>query len=154
MLTQKSSSHPLLSYADRVAAGWQDFLLLCARILIGWIFVMYGWGKVMNVPAFIKSSLGGVPFSNVIGYIAAPLELVGGVLILLGLATRYAAIAILLFTVAATLVGHRYWEFTGAQFRGQRVHFWKNISMLGGLVLLFVAGAGRWSVDRFLARNR
>ena len=154
MFGKTNSSHPLLSYTDAIAAAWQDFLLLCARILIGWIFVLYGWGKVMNVPAFIKSTLSGAPFANVLGYIAAPLELVGGVLILLGLATRYAAIAIFLFTGAATLVGHRFWEFTGAQYHEQSVHFWKNVSMLGGLVLLFVTGAGRWSLDRFLARNR
>ena len=154
MFGQGPSSHPLLSYADRLAAAWQDFLLLCARILIGWIFVLYGWGKVTNVPGFIKSSLGGVPFADVLGYIAAPVEFFGGVLILLGLATRYASLMVLAFTVAATLIGHRYWELSGAQFNANRVHFWKNITMLGGLLLLFVAGPGRWSIDRFLARNR
>ena len=147
------SSHPMLSCTDRLAIAWQDFLILCGRILLGWIFVQGGWGKLMDVPAFAKSSLAGVPYANVLGYIAAPLEFIGGVCILLGLATRYAALAILVFTIAASLTSHRYWEFTGAQYRAQSTQFWKNVSMMGGLVLLFVTAGGRFSLDALLRRR-
>jgi putative oxidoreductase len=152
-----SSSHPTLSYADRLAVAWQDFLILFGRLLLGWIFMQSGWRKLTDMPAFIKSSLTdrGVPvaYADYLGYVAAPLEFIGGVCILLGLATRYAAIAIFAFTIVATLIGHRYWEFTGANYRAQHTQFWKNISMMGGQILLFVTGPGRFSLDALLRRK-
>jgi putative oxidoreductase len=149
------SSHPMLSCTDRLAIAWRDFLILCGRLLLGWIFMQSGWRKLMDMPAFIKTSLvdRGVPFPNFLGYIAAPLEFIGGVCILLGFATRYAALAILAFTIAATISSHRYWEFTGANYRAQSTQFWKNISMMGGQVLLFVTAAGRYSIDALLRRK-
>ena len=151
------SSHPMLSCADRCAAAWQDFLILFGRLLLGWIFMQSGWRKLMDMPAFIKSSLTdrGVPVSiaDFLGYVAAPLEFVGGVCILLGFATRYAALAIFAFTIAATLIGHRYWEFTGPAYRAQNTQFWKNVSMMGGQILLFVTAGGRFSIDALLRRN-
>ncbi len=150
MPTDTPSSHPLLSYADQLALSLQDFLLLCGRVMLGWIFMQSGWAKLMNLPAF-ASSLAPVP--SALGYIAAPVEFIGGVCILLGLATRYAALAVLAFTIAATLISHRYWEFTGQAYRTQSTQFWKNISIMGGLLLLFVTGAGRYSLDAVLRRR-
>ena len=93
------SSHPLLSCTDRLAVAWQDFLILFGRILLGWIFMQSAWRKFGDMPAFIKSSLTerGVPvaYGDLLGYVAAPVEFFGGVCILLGLATRYAALLIL-----------------------------------------------------------
>jgi putative oxidoreductase len=151
------SSHPLLSCTDRFAVAWQDFLILFGRILLGWIFMQSAWRKFGDMPAFIKSSLTdrGVPvaYGDLLGYIAAPAEFIGGVCILLGLATRYAAILTFVFIIIATLIGHRYWDFTGAQYRAQHTQFWKNVSMMGGQVLLFVTAGGRFSLDALLRRK-
>ena len=76
-----------------------------------------------------------------------------GVLILLGAATRYAALLVLLFTIFATFSSHRYWNFPEAQQGNQASHFWKNISMMGGQILLFVTAGGRYSVDAWLRRK-
>ena len=138
----------------------QDFLLLLGRVLLGWIFVQSGWRKLMNMDAFIStgqtSLVGrGVPNAAFWGWIGAPVEFLGGVLILFGFATRYAAFAILIFTIAATLIGHRFWEYTNpAEIRAQHTQFFKNVSMMGGTILLMVAGAGRWSFDWRLWRKR
>ncbi|MPZ38613.1 MAG: DoxX family membrane protein [Rhizobiales bacterium] len=140
----------MLSCTDRLAIASQDFLILCGRVMLGWIFVESGWGKLMNLPAFAK---GLAPVPSVLGYIAAPVEFVGGVCILLGLATRYAALAILAFTIVATLMRHRYWEFTGAQYRAQSGQFWKNVSIMGGQLLLLVTAGGRYSIDALLRRR-
>ena len=66
----------MLSCTDRLAIAWQDFLILCGRPLFGWIFMQSGWRKLMDMPAFIKTSLidREVPFPNFLGYIAAPVE--------------------------------------------------------------------------------
>jgi putative oxidoreductase len=149
------SSHPLLSYTDGIATAWQDFLILLGRIMLGWIFVQSGWRKLNDMPAFIKSSLAdrGVPMPDVVGYIAAPAEFVGGIAVLLGLGTRYAALLLFVFVIMASATSHRYWEFTGAQLRAQTTQFYKNLSIMGGFVLLFVTAGGRFSVDHLLRRR-
>src|ERR1700741_282777 len=92
----ESSAPWILSRADGVAAVSQAFLLLLGRVLLGWIFVQSGWRKLMNMDAFIStgqtSLVGrGVPNAAFWGWIGAPVEFLGGVLILFGLGTRYAA---------------------------------------------------------------
>ena len=148
----KSAVQRMLSCGDGLAARWQDLLLLCGRLLLGWIFVQSGWRKLMDIPGFVVTMpRRGLP--EFMGYVAPPVELIGGLLILFGFATRYAALLILLFTIIATFSSHRYWDFADAgQRQQQSSHFWKNVSMMGGQVLLFVTGAGRYAVDRMLMR--
>jgi putative oxidoreductase len=128
---------------------WQDFLLLVGRVLMGWIFVESGWRKLMGMDAFIASLVNRrVPYATVMGWIGAPVEFLGGLALLLGVATRYATLLMIVFTVVATLIGHRYWEITDATLRRmQQGHFAKNLTIIGGLVLLFVTAGGRLSVD-------
>jgi putative oxidoreductase len=128
---------------------WQDFLLLVGRVLMGWIFVESGWRKLMGMDAFIASLVNRrVPYATVMGWIGAPVEFLGGLALLLGAATRYATLLMIVFTVVATLIGHRYWEITDATLRRmQQGHFAKNLTIIGGLVLLFVTAGGRLSVD-------
>jgi putative oxidoreductase len=141
-----------LYLTDGVAARAQDFLLLAGRVLAGWIFISSGWRKLMDIPAFAATMpRRGLP--TFLGYIAPPVEFIGGVCIVLGLATRYAALLMLLFMVIATFSSHRYWNAEPAQYTNQNSHFWKNISMTGGIVLLFVTGAGRFAIDRLLRKS-
>jgi putative oxidoreductase len=84
---------------------------------------------------------------------APPVEVLCGILILLGAATRYAALLVLVFTIFATFSSHRYWSSPEAQQANQASHFWKNISMMGGQVLLFVTAGGRYSIDALLRRK-
>jgi putative oxidoreductase len=147
------SSHPMLSHADRLAAAWQDFLLLAARVLVGVIFVQSGWRKLMDIPAFV-ATMPRRDLPAVLGYVAPPVEFLGGLAILLGFATRYAALIMLLFTIVATFSSHRYWSVPQVQQANQQSHFMKNVCMMGGILLLFIAGPGRLSLDRFLARRR
>ena len=150
------SSHPALSHTDAIAAAWQDVLLLIGRVALGYIFVQSGLRKLMDMDAFISAGPNslvarGVPWATFWGWIGAVLEFVGGLMILVGLGTRYAALAILLFTIVATLIAHRYWEFAQPPARQlQLTMFFKNLSMMGGMVLLFVTAAGRYSLDNWL----
>jgi putative oxidoreductase len=88
-----------------------------------------------------------------LGYIAPFVEFIGGVLLIVGLATRYASLFILLFIIIATFSTHRYWESEPAQVVNQSSHFWKNVSMMGGTVLLFITGAGRYALDAMFQRK-
>ena len=85
---------------------WQHFLLLVGRVLIGWIFVESGFRKLLGMDAFIASLIRrSVPYSTVLGWIGAVVEFFGGAAILLGLYTRCAAAAIIVFVIIATLIG-------------------------------------------------
>jgi putative oxidoreductase len=146
------SSHPMLSHADSLVVMWQDFLILCGRVLMGWIFVQSGWRKLMDIPAFVKT-MPRRDLPDFLGYLAPPVEVIGGLMILFGAATRYGALLILLFTIIATFSSHRYWNFPEAQQANQASHFWKNISMMGGQVLLLITAGGRFSIDYLLRRK-
>lgn len=133
---------------------WQDFLLLAGRVLIGWIFLTSGWRKLMGMDAFIASLANRhVPSATVMGWIGATVEFLGGLAIMLGAWTRCAAIAVIVFTIIATLISHRYWEFTDAAVRRiQESNFNKNLAIIGGLVLMVVTAGGRFSVDGWRRR--
>ena len=133
---------------------WQNFLLLAGRVLMGWIFVESGFRKLTGMDAFIASLANRrVPYASVLGWIGAPLEFCGGLALLLGAWTRCAALVLIVFVVVPTLIGHRYWELTDAAARRmQQSHFAKNITIIGGFVLMLVTGGGRWSVDGWRRR--
>jgi len=128
---------------------WENFLLLAGRVLMGWIYVESGWRKLTGMDAFIASLVRrDVPQATVLGWIGAPLEFLGGLALLFGAWTRCAAVAMIVFTIVATLIGHRYWELTDlAARRMQQSHFAKNLTIIGGLILLFVTRGGRFSFD-------
>ena len=128
---------------------WQNFLLLAGRVLMGWIFVESGLRKLLGMDSFIMSLTNRrVPYAGVLGWIGAAVEFLGGVTLLLGAWTRCAALALIVFVIVATLIGHRYWDIAEpAARRMQQSHFWKNVTILGGFVLMLVTGGGRWSVD-------
>jgi putative oxidoreductase len=152
-MQNSSSPYPWLNRADGIAAAWQDFLLLAGRVMFGWIFLSSGWRKLMDVPGFVKT-MPRRDLPEFLGYVAPPVEFVGGLLLLLGFATRYTALVMFVFLIIATFSSHRYWNYPPAQMGNQSSHFWKNISMMGGNVLLFLTGAGRYSLDRMLAKKR
>jgi putative oxidoreductase len=151
-LGDNRSSHRYLSYADGFATAGHDALLLVARILVGWIYLQSGWSKLANVPGFAAGMANrGVP--ELLGYAAPFVEFVGGLALVLGFATRYAAVLLILFTIAATWISHSFWTFPDAERARQFTQFWKNVTMAGGLLALFVTAGGRLSLDYLLRRR-
>src|SRR4249920_1144381 len=150
----QNSSHPALSGTDGLAAGTSDIILLVGRILIGWIFVRSGYGKIFDIPAYAATfPARGLP--TFLAYIAVPSEFLGGLALIFGFATRYAALVMAIFVLVATFSSHRYWDLTeAAARRAQDSNFYKNMAILGGIFLLFVCGAGRLSLDAWLRKRR
>lgn len=134
---------------------WHNFLILAGRVLIGWLYVESGFRKLLAMDPFIASlTRRNVPWATVWGWIGTLIEFCGGLALLLGAFTRCAALAILVFTIVATLIGHRYWEIAEpAARRMQHSHFLKNLAIMGGILLLFVTRAGRFSVDGWRGRR-
>jgi len=132
----------------------RDLMVLLGRVALGAIFVKSGLQKLMALSVFAASLASrGVPQSSMWAVIGATVEFVGGILIVTGLRTREASLLMVLFVIVATGISHRYWEFADAARRTQETQFFKNLSIIGGFLLLFAAGAGRFSLDALLRRR-
>ena len=150
-----ASSHPLLSPADSIAARTSDTLLLIGRILLGWLFFTTAWGKLFGGIEGFTGYLRAlhVPAPEFFAWLGAVVEFVVGITLILGIATRYAALLCVLFLIVATALAHRYWEYPAAQMGAQKTNLLKNLAILGGALFLFVTGGGRFSIDRVLANR-
>jgi putative oxidoreductase len=136
---------------DQFAADWGNALWLLGRILIAVIFIQSGFGKLTNLGGFTAMlANAGVPMSSVLGPVGAVIEFFGGLAILLGLGTRYAALAMIVFVAAATLISHRFWTYPPEQQQAQMINFAKNVAIIGGFLLVFVTGGGHYSLERWM----
>jgi len=122
---------------------------------MSYLFVSAGCGKLTNLvgTAAYFASLG-VPSPGVMPYLVAPLEIASGVALILGFATRYAAIVMFIFVLVATPFGHRYWTYAAEAQKAQFIQFTKNLAIMSGSLFLLVVGAGRLSVDAMLAKKQ
>jgi len=154
MTTSENASHPSLSHTDSIAASWSDFLLLVGRVLLGWLFLASGYGKFGSIAGTTAyfTSLGMSP-PELFAWFAAFVEVILGVGLILGLATRYVALASFLWVLVATAIAHRYWTYPAAAQTGQYINWLKNIAIMGGTLYVFVTGAGRYSLDAMLAKR-
>ena len=142
------------SWVDRVAIDGQDVLLFLARVALSAIFVQSGVGKLTGLAGFTAELEGmGVPLASVLGVIAAIVEFFCGLALALGSWTRLAAILIAGFTVVATLVAHRFWDFPAEQQVMQAAQFMENLAIFGGLLAVVAAGGGGFSIDVFRQRS-
>jgi putative oxidoreductase len=122
--------------------------ILAARILLALLFLIFGWKKLTGFSGTVGyMSMVGAPVPELSAIIAVIMEFFVGISILLGVATRPLAILLMLYTLATALIGHHYWTLTGMAQYEAMINFYKNISIMGGLLLLYVTGAGKHSVD-------
>jgi len=153
-MTMQFSSHSLLTRVDGFATKNADVLILVGRILLAWLFVGTAYGTITNFAGSLSyfTSLK-LPGPALFTWLALVLELVMCAGLILGVGTRCAAILVFAFVVVATAIAHRYWEYPASpQQIGQYNNFLKNIAIMGGALMIFVTGAGRFSLDRRLAK--
>ena len=127
----------------------KDAVILVARILLMVLFVMFGWSKLTGFSgtvAYMAST--GAPVPGLSAVIAVVMELFVGIALLVGFFTRPLALLFAIYTLGTAIIGHHYWNMTGAVQYDNMIHFYKNISIIGGLLLLCVTGPGKYSVDR------
>ncbi|WP_454873612.1 DoxX family protein [Paraburkholderia xenovorans] len=127
----------------------KDAVILAARILLMVLFIMFGWSKLTGFSgtvAYMTSS--GAPVPELSAVIAVVMEFVVGIALLAGFYTRPLALLLAVYTFGTAIIGHHYWNMTGAMQYDNMIHFYKNISIIGGLLLLCVTGAGKYSIDR------
>jgi putative oxidoreductase len=126
----------------------QNLAALIGRIMLALIFITSGFGKIAGfagTAGYIASK--GLPVASVVAGLTILIELGGGLAILFGFLTRWAALALAVFSVLAAVIFHAYWGVPADQVMGQQINFWKNISIAGGFLMLAAYGAGGISVD-------
>ena len=126
----------------------QNPLSLLGRVLMALLFVPAGFSKIAGftgTAGYIASK--GVPLPELAAAAAIGVELGLGLLLLIGLQTRWAALGIALFTVVITFIFHAFWSVPAEQVMMQQQAFFKNIAVVGGLLTIAAWGAGAWSVD-------
>ena len=115
---------------DRIAAAYGGVILLLGRLTLAAIFVPSGYGKFTRLDPFAQSlAARGVPASGLLAIVAACIEFFGGLCLALGLKTRYAALAMAVFTAIAALVAHQFWQLSGAARTPQYIQFMKNLAI-------------------------
>jgi putative oxidoreductase len=126
----------------------RDVIILLARILLMILFIMSGWSKMTGFEGTVgyMASLG-APMPPVAAAIAVIMEFFVAILLVLGFYTRPLAFLMALFVLGTALIGHSFWTMEDAQRAANTTQFFKNLSIVGGMLLLSVTGAGRFSVD-------
>ncbi|CAJ0700335.1 Inner membrane protein YphA [Ralstonia edaphis] len=134
---------------DAIIQRWRDELILLARILMMVLFVMSGWGKLTGfhgTVGYMAST--GAPMPMVAAAVAVVMEFGVGIALLIGLWTRPLAILMALFVLGTSFIAHSYWDMQGAMEAANKIQFFKNLSIMGGLFLLAAVGPGKYAVQK------
>ena len=125
-----------------------DGIILAARLLLSALFLIFGWRKLKDYSGTVRQivQLGG-PMPVLAAAVAIFMELPVALAVAVGAFARPAALLMFLYTLGTALIGHRYWTMTGADQVDNMDGFYKNLSIMGGFLLLCVTGAGKYSVD-------
>jgi putative oxidoreductase len=127
----------------------KDELILIARVLLMILFVIFGWSKLTGFSGTVGYMVAeGAPVPTLSAIIAVVMEFFAGIAIVVGFYTRPLALLLALYTLGTALIGHHFWTMTGDARMANMINFYKNVSIMGGLLLLCVTGAGKYSVDR------
>ena len=126
----------------------QDTLALIGRVLISLLFVPAGWGKIAGFAGTVGYiAAKGVPLPEVCATIAIGAELGLGLLLLVGYQARWAALGLAIFTFVISFIFHNFWAVAADQLAMQRLNFFKNMAISGGLFAFAAFGAGGFSLD-------
>jgi putative oxidoreductase len=136
----------LIDWPARVARQLQWLAPLLARVVVGWVFLWTGWGKLTHLPLVTENFAGwGVPAPGLLAPFASGVEFFGGIFLVLGLLTRISAGALGIVMIVAVMLVQREQVDSLLTFLGL-----EEIMYLAIFVWLAIAGAGAISLDRLL----
>jgi putative oxidoreductase len=131
--------------------GISDELILVARLLLATLFLIFGWRKVRDYSGTVSQMVQlGVPTPVLATVVSISMELPVAFAVAIGAFTRPSAALMALYTLGTALIGHRYWTVKGAGYVDSLEGFYKDLSIMGGFLLLYITGAGKYSIDALL----
>lgn len=134
---------------NAVIERWRDELILLGRVLMMLLFLISGWGKLTGFSTTVGyMGTVGAPMPMLAAIIAVIMEFGVGIALLIGFWTRPLALLMALFVLGTALIAHTYWNVEGAMQTANMVQFYKNLGIMGGLILLSVTGAGKYALQK------
>ena len=128
--------------------GINDELTLAARLLLATLFLIFGYRKLRDYSGTVSQMVQlGVPIPVLAAAVATFMELPVAFAVAVGAFARPSALLMFFYTLGTALIGHRYWTVTGPDRVDSMDGFYKNLSIMGGFLLLYIHGAGKYSID-------
>jgi putative oxidoreductase len=136
----------LIGWPERVSRHFDWLAPLFARVVVGWVFLWSGWGKLQNLPAIIDNFVSwGIPLPHLLAPFVSGVEFFGGIFLLLGLMTRISAGALGVTMIVA--IKSAKWADVDSL---ETLLGFDETEYLALFVWLAIAGAGSVSLDRLL----
>lgn len=127
---------------------------LIARLLVTLEFLVALTGKIFGWSGQAAYMAGkGMSFVTPLLAAALAIEAVGSLFLIIGFRARAAAAVLFVYLGIVSLRLHAFWRLTGSSAAQNQVHFFKNLGMMGGLLMIAVYGAGAWSIDARAQRS-
>ena len=126
-----------------------NLFALIGRILLAAIFLISGFDKIAGFQGLISTiSSKGFPAPEFFAAGTVALELIAGLMLVVGWRVRWAALALAAFSLLLSFLFHNFWAMPEAQKVMQQIQFLKNMAIIGGLLYVAAFGAGRFSIDK------
>ena len=127
----------------------QDRVLLAARLLVTPLYIYSGIGKILAFGVTASRLPGGEGgFGSFLAAGSVAIELGASLALILGIWTRCAALALIVFTILATLMFHNFWASPAAQVTAQTINFLKNLGLIGLFAMIAVFGPGAYALRK------
>src|SRR5580693_3726765 len=139
----------LIAWPERVSKHLMWLAPLFARITVGWVFLLSGWGKLNNLPQVTENFIGwGIPFPHLLTPFTSGVEFFGGLFLLAGFLTRISAGALGVTMIVAIRAAK--WGDVDSL---ETLLGFDEFAYLALFVWLAIAGAGPVSIDHLLQRT-
>lgn len=123
-------------------------LVLAGRVLLASMFILAGTSKLTHLDGTANYiAAGGLPAPGLLAVGVGLFELCGGLALAVGFMARWAALALGIFTLMASLLFHQFWAVAADQQTVQSLMFMKNLAVAGGMFIVAAWGAGPMSID-------
>lgn len=149
MSTLTSTGYPRDLRTTAMPYAARDGAALIARLLLAAMFIYSGFGKLTGFEGVASGiAAKGLPMPAVLAAIAVAMELGGGILLAIGLRARWIGLLFAVFLLVITPLYHDFWNAAGDAVMSQKLNFMKNFTIMGGMLMVFAFGPGRYSFDR------
>lgn len=130
------------------------YLVPLARFFYALIFVLSGINHFSSGSISYAVSQG-IPMADILVPVSGVIALIGGLSVMIGFHARSGATLLLIFLVPVTILMHNFWSLSDPQMaQMQMAHFLKNLSLIGGALLICFYGAGPISADNHRAKSK